>query len=197
MTKTIKGHFARCFIAGIVAILPVAGLLLTIVYFENQVAGVWLKQQGFYFFGLGMILLAVLIYLIGLSVSSLVGKWIFGKFDSAMDKLPLLGMLYQTIKQLLGYGKGPQGLFKGVVWVTFERPNRRELGLVTKLASPETEGRMGVFIPNAPTPTTGRLVYLQPSEVVEAELTVNEALQLLVSLGSIQPDKTLFSTTDR
>lgn len=191
MTKTIKGHFARCFIAGIVAILPIAGLLLTIVYFENQVAGVWLKQQGFYFFGLGMILLAVLIYLIGLSVSSIVGKWIFAKFDAAMDKLPLLGMLYQTIKQLLGYGEGPKGLFKQVVWVTFDSPPRQELGLVTMPASPETQGRIGVFIPNAPTPTMGRLMFLQPTAVIQANMSVNEALQLLVSLGSVQPDKAM------
>jgi uncharacterized membrane protein len=192
--QALKMHLAKCFVAGIVAILPLVGLVLTVVYFEHQVAGVWLKDQGFYVFGLGLILLALILYLIGLMVSSLIGRWLFGRFDQFLDRLPVSGMLYQTLKQMVGYGEGPQGLFKRVVWVPFQFPTRTELGLVTMEPTPSSAGRVAVFLPAAPTPTTGRLIYLEPNELIESSLSVREALQLLVSLGGIPPAKSLHET---
>ncbi|MFO0941857.1 MAG: DUF502 domain-containing protein [Pirellulales bacterium] len=184
--ERIRNHLAASFVAGIVAILPIVGLAATIVYFENSLAGLWLKKQGFYFFGLGIILVTVAVYLVGLTVSTFVGRWIWRRVDRLLEKLPVLGSLYQTLKQLLGYGEGPKGLFQRVVFVNWESADRCELGLVTKEASEETMGRVVVFIPSAPTPTTGRLVYIDPKQVQPSSMTASQAMQLLVSLGTIQ-----------
>jgi uncharacterized membrane protein len=198
MISLLKKHLTKCFVAGLVAILPIAGLVLTIVYFENQIAGVWLKQQGYYFFGMGVLLLGISLYLIGLAVTSLIGRWFFHRFDRLMDSLPILGTLYQTLKQLLGYGEGPNGLFKRVVWVMLDSPERYELGLVTCEASNETAGRIGIFLPNAPTPTSGKLIYLLPEQTLPTGISVNDAMQMLVSLGSLQTARgSLFSATSR
>ncbi len=188
----LKRHLTHCFVAGIVAILPLGGLLLTVVYFENQVAGVWLKDQGFYFFGLGLLLLVATLYLIGLVVTSIIGAWVFNRVDRVLDNLPALGILYQTLKQMVGYGAGPQGLFKRVVWVSFEHPTRAELGLVTQEATEDSCGRVVVFLPAGPAPTAGRLVYLDSRYLLETSLSVSEALQMLVSLGGVRPNGPLF-----
>lgn len=190
----LRKHLVRCFVAGIVAILPIAGLAVTIAYFENQVAGIWLKNQGFYFFGLGLLILAVLIYLIGLIVSTFIGRWIWNRADRLLDQLPVMGNLYQTLKQILGYGSGPGGLFQRVVLVPFQNPDRLEIGLVTVEASENTEGRLGVFLPSAPTPTTGRLVYLQPDKVINTSMRAGQAMQILVSMGTVAPNHSLAST---
>lgn len=187
----IQRHIAQCLIAGVVALLPLGGLVLTIYYFENQVAGVWLKDQGFYFFGLGLILATATLYLMGLVVSSLVGRWLFHRFDCLLDRMPFLGTLYQTMKQLVGYGEGPNGLFKRVVWVAREDASRFELGLVTLEPETSTDGRVAVFVPAGPTPTHGLLLFLDADRLIPTNMSVNEALQLLVSLGSIAPSKSL------
>ncbi len=187
--QALKNHLARCFVAGIVAILPVGGLAVTVVYFEQQVAGVWLKDQGFYFFGLGLLVLALALYLIGLIVTSLLGRWLFGLVDRTLDRLPVLGGLYQTLKQIVGYGEGPQGLFKRVVWVQFQHPERRELGLVTREAGGESGGLVTVFVPSGPTPTSGRLLALLPEQLLPSSLSVSEGLQWLVSLGTLPADR--------
>lgn len=183
--QRIRNHFVTSLIAGVVAILPIAGLAITIIYFENQVAGNWLKNQGFYFFGLGLLIFAVLVYLIGLTVSTFVGRWIWRRVDRLLDRLPVLGGLYQTLKQILGYGEGPKGIFQRVVWVALESQGRFELGLVTREACEETQGRLVVFVPNAPTPTSGRLVYINPEQSEPSPLTASQAMQMLMSLGSL------------
>lgn len=183
--QTVRQHLVTSFIAGIVALLPVVGLAITVVYFENTVAGVWLKNQGFYFFGMGILIAAVFIYLVGLTVSTFVGKWLWKRIDLLLEQLPVLGSLYQTLKQILGYGDGPKGIFQRVVFVTHESPGRRELGLVTREACDETQGRIIVFIPSAPTPTSGRLVYVEPEYIQPSSLSASQAMQLLVSLGTL------------
>lgn len=186
--QKIRNHVVGSFIAGIVALLPVVGLGITVVYFENTVAGVWLKNQGFYFFGLGILIVTMLVYLVGLTVSTFIGRWLWRRADILLDRLPVLGNLYQTLKQILGYGEGPKGLFQRVVFVSVDASDRSELGLVTREACDETSGKIVVFVPNAPTPTSGRLLYVDPSLVKPSPLTASQAMQLLVSLGTVQVD---------
>ena len=89
--------------------LPIAGFGLTVVYFENQVAGVWLKNQGFYFWSRPCI--GDVAHLSGwnrfppFSASGFGTEWM-----ALLEQLPILGNLYQTLKQILGYGEGPKGL---------------------------------------------------------------------------------------
>lgn len=187
--EKIRNHLVASFVAGIVALLPVVGLVASVVYFENSVAGLWLKKQGYYFFGLGIILVGTAVYLVGLTVSTFVGRWIWKRADLLLERLPVLGSLYQTLKQILGYGDGPKGIFQRVVFVDWDTPDRRELGLVTREACEETAGRVVVFIPSAPSPTTGRLIYVDPKIVHASSLTASQAMQLLVSLGTLPLDQ--------
>lgn len=184
--ESVRQHLVRCFVAGIVAILPVAGLLVTVVYFESQVAGTWLRNQGFYFFGLGLLIVLLLIYLLGLMISNFIGRWLWHRFDRLIERLPILGSLYQTLKQILGYGEGPGGFFKRVVMVSLGSDDRWEFGLVTREADAATAERLTVFMPTAPAPTSGRLVFVRPDQTQSLEMSVNEALKMLVSIGALE-----------
>jgi uncharacterized membrane protein len=195
--QRLGNHIVTSFVAGIVALLPVVGLAITVVYFENHVAGVWLKAQGFYFFGLGILLATLLVYLVGLTVSTLVGRWVWGKLDRVIERLPVLGKLYQTLKQILGYGEGPGAVFQRVVMVALDAGDRHELGLVTREASIGTGGKVVVFLPTAPAPTSGRLVYVDPARLEPSSLTASQAMQLIVSLGSVSTKNELQESEDR
>lgn len=186
MAVLIRQHLLKCFAAGIVAILPIAGLVVTFAYFESQVAGTWLKNQGFYFFGLGLLIVVVLIYLLGLAISNFIGRWVWHRFDHVLERLPILGSLYQTLKQILGYGEGPGGFFKRVVMVPMGTADRWELGLVTREADQATDDRLAVFVPSAPAPTAGRLVFVRPQDTQAVDISVNDALKMLVSIGALE-----------
>ena len=143
-------HITRCFIAGIVALLPIGGLVLGVVYAETQIASGF-ANQSFYFPGMGLLGAMILIYLIGLIVSTFVGRWAWNRIDGLLNKLPALGKLYQTLKQILGYGEGEEAMFQRVVLVPSRHPDAVELGLVTSQIQQDGQPRLVVFVPGAPT----------------------------------------------
>jgi len=186
--NAISRHVTRCFIGGVVALLPIGGVVLTIVYLESTLAESWLARQPYYFPGMGIIAAVLIIYLIGLAVTSFIGSWIWKRVDRMLARLPALGQLYQTLKQVLGYGEGEGALFERVVLVRNLDHDGWELGLVTRedrAGSGQSEGetRLTVFVPAAPTPTAGRLVIVDPSATRPLDVSVGDALKTLVSIG--------------
>ena len=180
--QSIQHHFTRCSIAGIVAIMPLGGVVATVVYLEKQLAVSWLKAQGFYFYGLGMLAAVVLIYAVGLAVTSFLGRWIWGLFDRLLDSVPLLGGFYQTLKQVLGYGEGPDAVFRRAVRVPSRDLPGYEIGLVT---AESANGQVTVFIPTAPNPSNGRLLMLTDDEIEPLDIPVTDVLKFLVSIGGL------------
>ena len=179
--QKLRRHVGRCLIAGVVALLPLVGTVLGVVYAERTIAESWLAEQPFYFPGLGLLAVAVLVYAIGLITSSLIGRWLWKRADTVLDRVPLLGGLYQTLKQILGYGGGPDALFKRVVMVPTSEGHGHEMALVTA----EDSAQLTAFVPTAPNPTVGRLVQFAPSVTTPLDLPVNQALQNLVALGAL------------
>ena len=129
--NALFGHVTRCLIAGFVALLPIGGFIFSVAYAEYLIAESWLARQNFYFPGLALVLVTVTLYLVGLFVSTFLGRWIWAKTDAALDRIPTLGQIYQTLKQVLGYGKGKDAVFQDVVLVPSREPNVVEIGLVT------------------------------------------------------------------
>ena len=183
-------HLTRTLVAGIVALLPVGGLVLSVVWAEGLVAESWLAEQSWYVPGLGLIGVALLLYVIGLLVTTFVGRWLWRLMDGLLEELPLLGGLYGTLKQLLGYGEGKDAMFHEVVWVPARGFEAEELGFVTHRLDTEEGPRLVVFVPSSPTPTNGRMLVLPPDGVRACPLSVHEALKALVSVGkaSLEPE---------
>ncbi len=180
----ISRHVSKCFLAGVVALLPIGGFVLTVVYLESLIASSWLAKQTFYFPGLGLLATALAIYLIGLTVSTFLGRWLWSRVDFLFDSLPALGRLYQTLKQIIGYGEGKDAIFQRVVLIRGAEPDGAELGLVTNDTSDGTAVRkLIVFVPGAPNPTVGRLVVIDADRTTPLPITVNDALKTLLLVG--------------
>ena len=180
----LSKHISRCFLAGIVALLPIGGFVFTVVYLEAMIAGSWLAKQPYYFPGLGLLATAAAIYLIGLTVSTFLGRWLWNQIDLLFDSLPALGRLYQTLKQIIGYGEGKDAIFQRVILIHSREPDGAELGLVTNETT-DAHGtrKLVVFVPGAPIPTTGRLIVIDESCTTALSVTVNDALKTLLSVG--------------
>jgi len=165
-------------IAGVVAILPIGGTLFTAWYVEDTISGPWLVDQPFYFPGLGILFAIVAVYLIGLTVTTFLGRWAWRTFDRVLDALPMLGPLYQSLKQVLGYGAGKDALFERVALIPSD--GGQELALVTGQTK---DGKVLAFVPGSPMPTAGRLVLAEPASLTPTDLPVSDALKALVAMG--------------
>jgi uncharacterized membrane protein len=175
-------HFTKCVVAGIVALLPMGGAVFTILWLESAIAGPWLVGQPFYVPGLGLALAIACIYLVGLFVTTFVGRWLFRRADRLLEGLPLLGTLYQSLKEVLGYDSSKQRFFRAVVAVPAD--GGLEIGLVTgETQGPDGCPRVLVFVPGSPNPANGRLVLVDPAEARPLDARVADALRALVSIG--------------
>jgi uncharacterized membrane protein len=182
--QAVTGHISRCFLAGIVALLPIGGSVIAVVYLESMLAGPGLAKQPWYFPGLGLLTTAVGIYLIGLTVSTFIGRWIWRLLDRLLDSVPALGRMYQTLKQILGYSEGKDAIFLRVVLLKGYSPDGEELGLVTnETTAADGTTKLVVFVPGSPNPTTGRLVVIDATRTVPLTISVNDALKTLLSVG--------------
>jgi uncharacterized membrane protein len=187
--KRFYKHITSSFIAGIVAILPVGGLIITIGYLESTISSSGLSKMPFYFPGFGLLAAAIFIYLIGLAVTTFIGKWIWKRVDRILDKLPALGSIYQTLKQILGYGEGEVAIFYEAVLVPGRDFQSEEMGLVTnRITDDEGKSKLVIFIPGVPNPTSGRLVVMDKESVKTLSMPVNETLKALVSMGKTKID---------
>jgi uncharacterized membrane protein len=182
----VTRHITRCFLAGIVALLPIGGFVATVVYLEAAIAGSWLARQPWYYPGFGLLATAGGIYLIGLTVSTFLGRWLWKRIDLLFDNLPALGRLYQTLKQIVGYGEGKDAIFRSVVLVPNGEIEGSEVGLVTStLVDSRGVTNLVVFVPGAPNPTTGRLVVIEARHVQPMNIPVSDAMKMLLSVGKI------------
>jgi uncharacterized membrane protein len=186
--KKLYKHFTGSLIAGIVAILPVGGLIITVGYLESTISGSGLSKMPFYFPGFGLLAAVVLIYLIGLGVTTFVGRWIWRQGDRILDRLPGLGRLYGTLKQVLGYGEGENAIFYETVLIPSRDLQSEEFGLVTNRITDESGNivKLVIFMPGVPNPTSGRLLVMDKEKVKPLTMPVNDTLKALVSMGKTE-----------
>lgn len=181
MVSTTR-HVTRCMVAGIVALLPLGGAVLTLVWLESSISAGWLARAPFYFPGLGLLLALGVVYATGFAVTTFVGRYLWRRLDRLLERLPLLGQLYQSLKEVLGYDSGRDRFFLGAVQVPVEGGS--ELGLVTgELTGTDGEPQTLVFVPGSPNPVNGRLLVVPSGRVQALPARTADVLRALVSMG--------------
>lgn len=181
--KNPTGHLTRCLVAGIVALLPMGGAVLTVVWLESTITGFWRSDPtNFYFPGLGLLAALLLVYLVGLFVTTFVGRWLWRRTDRLLERLPLLGTFYQSLKEVLGYDSQRERFFRGVVAVRSD--DGFEIGFVTgESPGPDGKPHLLVFVPSAPNPTNGKLLMVAAGHCQKLDVRTADALRALVSIG--------------
>src|SRR5690606_4427255 len=131
----------------------------------------------------------VLIYLLGLVVSSLIGKWIIGRIDALLLRVPLMRDLYQAWKHVSVTPGGKEGIFARVVLVPVEGGESRTIGFTSGEAIAGCEGTCCVFVPAAPNPMNGRLLFVPIADCIVLETTPEEAFKWILSGGNYVPEE--------
>jgi uncharacterized membrane protein len=150
--------------------------------------------MGFHLPGLGLVLVTLMVFLVGLLTHSYVGTKLVGWWDLVVSRIPVVRNIYQAIKQLTEALFSNSGNhFKQVVMVEFPRPGLYSIGFVAGPVKGELQGRtvdpaMHVFIPCTPNPTTGYYVLVPEKDLVYLKMTVEEAFKMIISSGLVSPD---------
>ena len=139
--------------------------------------------------GIGFGITIVLIYLVGVIASNVLGRRLLRYGESLLRRVPIFRQLYAAIRQILqSFSEPGKTGFMQVVLIEFPRKGTRTLGFVTNEASDESGRKLlNVFIPTAPNPTSGFLQIIEEGEVIRTDMSVDDALKMVVSGGRISP----------
>jgi len=145
--------------------------------------------------GLGLIIVFVALTLLGFLTANLVGRTLVEFGESLLHRMPIVRPIYRTAKQIFQTLFSSSGSsFRRVGLVEFPAPGMWSLVFLTQAPSaaiaahlPETE-HVSAFMPCTPNPTTGFFFYAPRRDVIDLDITVEQAMTLLISAGIIQPD---------
>lgn len=201
----------RCFISGILVWLPIAVTLLVIKFVIDLLSKSLLLLPtavqpdtllGFHLPGVGVVLTLLVIFLTGMFARNIIGSQLVSIWDAAMARIPLVRSVYMGVKQVTETIFKPGGQsFRKVLLVEFPCAGVWSIAFQTGEAAKEIqqaldgESMVTYFIPTTPNPTSGFLMMKPKSEVIELDMSVDQALKLVISLGVVQPVSSTAATT--
>ncbi len=180
----------KWFLSGIAVVLPVAVTIFVLVWLFNLLDGILRDLINKIFKvdipGLGLLVLILLIFLIGMFTSNFVGRKITGWFEKIIGKIPLIKTVYNPVRKIIsGLSSEKNESFQKVVMVEFPQKGRKSIGFITNSNfTLEGEEKISVFVPTTPNPTNGFLIIVDRKDVEILDMTVNEGLNTVVSIGS-------------
>lgn len=143
--------------------------------------------------GFGFLTTVALFLTTGFLARNLIGQRIIRMTERLVGRVPGVNKIYKAVRQIRDVFVGRDGaVFQKVCLVEYPRPGLFAVAFVTSKEHgivQESLGRdlIAVFVPTTPNPTSGFLLYLNPSEVTEIDVTVEEAMKLIVSGGAYIP----------
>ncbi len=137
----------------------------------------------------------ILVFLTGLITKSYMGRKLVNAGDRLFAAIPFLRNIYQPTKQVVdSLFSDKVRNFRKVVLVEFPRKGVFAIGFVTGNTSGEaderTNGRcINVFVPTTPNPTSGYYIMVPEKELIDMDMTVEEAIKIIISSGLVAPQK--------
>lgn len=151
--------------------------------------------QHWYLAGTGLVVAIVLIYFAGMLVTNFLGRKFYSYFERSISRMPGFKQVYPHVKQVVDMVMGDKPMaFKRVVMVQYPRAGMWTLGLVTSGGFREARRTSGadevlaVFIPSTPTPFAGYVVNVPAADVIDMDVTIDQALRFVITGGMLTPD---------
>jgi uncharacterized membrane protein len=198
----VADPFARLrarFVSGMVALIPLLITIFVLRALFGFTVGILLPildPAVDHWHPLARIALAVAVlllwvYALGELATHVVGRRVLALGEAILLRVPVVRVIYKASRQVVSaFERQERSAFRSVVLVEFPHPGMRSVGFVTSsFSKPDGSPWKTVFIPTTPNPTTGFLQIVPASQVVPTDFTVEEAFQMVMSLGVLSPSR--------
>jgi uncharacterized membrane protein len=199
IAKWLRKHF----LAGLLVIVPVAAAILIIKwlfgYIDDLIGPADQLIFGREVPGFGLAIVIVVIFIIGIISANVLGKRLITYGESLLKMIPIAREIYGTSKQVMESLMMTQtGGFKEVALVEFPRAGMTTIGFVTnRLTSSSGEKLVTLYIPTTPNPTSGFLQILPEDQVTHSDMSVEEAVKMVISGGMVSPEELEIKVTGK
>ncbi len=173
-------------VRAIVGFLDKILLLLPQQYQPDNLLGIHIP-------GLGVVLAIVLVLATGMIVANLLGKRIVAAWESLLARIPLVRTLYAGVKQIMEAVLATDAKsFSKVILIEYPRKGLWGLAFMTSDDLGEVQAKAGrdlvsVFVPTTPNPTSGFVIMLPKEDVIELDMSVENGLKMIISMGVVVP----------
>ncbi len=144
---------------------------------------------------LAVVLTLVALTLVGQVTSLMIGRQAFRLFEAALERLPLVAKVYTSARQLLDSMTAKKESNQRVVLVDFPIAGQKTIGFLTRTLTDAATGELlaAVLVPCAINPTSAFLQILPLGRVTETDLTMEQAMSMLLTGGAVAPGSIRFS----
>lgn len=146
--------------------------------------------------GTGLIIAVIVLTLLGFLTANLVGRTLVELGEGLLNRMPIVRPVYKTMKQIFETLFSKTGSsFRKVALVEFPAPGMWSMVFMSQPPSSEMAEKLpegdhvSVFLPCTPNPTTGFFFFIKRSELIELDISVENAMTLLISAGMVQPEE--------
>ncbi len=205
--RKFTSRFRRNFATGLLVLAPAfitIYLVTLVVHFLGGFISPFLRDAAIYLLGenqwprlillisdvVGFLITVVIIAFVGALVRRVVGKRLLGLVNRALSRIPVIREVYDGITKFLQLLFGDKSGFQHVVAVRFPNEHTWSIGFVTNSRDwPGEDGTLKlhhvVFVPHTPNASSGFTVFAQPEHTIRLDLTVDEALKIIISGGTL------------
>ncbi|UOA27393.1 DUF502 domain-containing protein [Pseudosulfitobacter sp. DSM 107133] len=213
---SLLGRLRASFLTGLVVIAPVGltiWLIWTVVGWIDGMVLPFVPRayhpdrmiQDFFGFardsqinvrGIGVIIFLVFTIVVGWMAKGLIGRSVLRFGESLVERTPVVRSIYSGIKQISEtvFAQSERSFEKACL-VEYPRRGIWAIGFVSTTAKGEIRNRAGdlgplmsIFLPTTPNPTSGFLLFVPAEEVIELDMSVEDAAKLVISAGLVYPN---------
>ncbi len=202
--RSLFVRFRNAFLSGVLLLAPLVVTLWAFGGIINIVGGTFrplyehyipesLQRLPFFWDLLATVVVVLFVTILGYLSSYVLGKYFFSAGERAIQRIPGIGGLYVTVKQIVTtFGTQKRNLFTKVVMVEFPRKGMWVIGFVTNKSHGEPQALCGgevwtIFVPTSPNPTSGFLLLVPRHDVTELEMSVGDGMKMIISGGAVIP----------
>jgi len=200
----IKTALKRYFLTGLLVVIPIWGTVLILKTLFVTVDGILGDivanlAPSHYVPGLGIVMLIILIFATGLFTANVIGRAVVTVWEEWLNRLPLVRGIYSTLKSMMDIlSFSDRGSYRRVVLIQFPKNGHYCFAFVTGMTKTEStllgrEPLVHVYVPTSPNPTSGYFLLVPEGEVTSVDISVEEAMKLIVSGGLYSPSASLTS----
>ena len=168
--------------------LPVIKLF-AVIFPEEWLGQPWLQSV------LAIVLTLVMLYVVGRVTSLVIGRQAFELFEATLDRLPVVAKIYSSVRQLIDSMMAKKESSQRVVLVDFPIVGQKSIGFLTRTMTDAATGEelAAVLLPNAINPTSAFLQILPIRKVTVTDLSMEQAMSMIMTGGAVGPETIRFS----
>ena len=193
----------KYFITGLLILVPLAITLwvLNLIISTMDQSLLLLPERwqpktvfGFNILGLGTILTLVVIFLTGVLTRNIIGKQVVQFWEKLLNRIPVVRSIYSSVKQVSDTLFSSSGnAFRKALLVKYPREGSWTIAFLTGVPGGDVKNHLlgdyvSVYVPTTPNPTSGFFLMMPREDVIELDMSVDEALKYIVSMGVVAPE---------